>query len=82
MPTQEDIERLRDERGCVVYCPVCRRPASAGLVGPVASAGRVARHLLDTHPFYAALLVIQLAGQERALSGTEPDPFYPVGTEW
>lgn len=76
---QAPIDAHRSAVGWIGYCPVCRRPASASPIGPVAGAGRVADHLWREHPFEAALLRAQLA----RLPDDEPapNPFCPTGDD-
>lgn len=82
-PEHERIERHRIEQASPLYCPVCRRPTPQE-VGPVATARRLAEHLVEVHdPIWPALLRIHLsAASERSAAEPAAEAFYPAGDAW
>lgn len=82
-PDAERVDRHRLTAGALYYCPVCRRPASTELLGPVAGMRRLARHLTEAHdPTFAALLRSEL-GRPAPQPATEvPDPSFPGSDPW
>lgn len=74
---QHAVDRHRLEVGLIAYCPVCRRPASAGPTDPGVAFHRLVDHLVADHdPYFLAMLRVRLEATAR------PDPFYPSGSSW